>query len=58
MLKVIIPKAQCGTAGFESPAAEYKQVGLNPSELLIQYPETDDAYDIEGGSMIGDGIFG
>ncbi len=29
ILKVIIPRAQCGMTGFESPAAEYKQIGLS-----------------------------
>jgi DNA polymerase V len=57
MLKVILPRAQCGMAGFESPAAEYKQVGLNLSELLIQHPEATYACYAEGDSMIGDGIF-
>jgi len=44
-------------AGFESPAAEYKQVGLNLSELLIQHPEATYACYAEGDSMMGDGIF-
>jgi len=57
MLKVIIPRAQCGMAGFESPAAEYKQSGLSLTELLIQHPTATYICYAEGDSMIGDGIY-
>ena len=38
MLQVIPLAAQAGIAGFESPAAEYKQLGLDLDELLIEHP--------------------
>ena len=37
MLKIFLTRAQCGMTGFESPAAQYSQSGLN----LDQYKRCD-----------------
>ena len=57
MLRIITTRAQCGMVGFESPATEYKQSGLDLTELLIQHPEATYLCFAEGDSMTGDGIF-
>ncbi|MCJ8337049.1 MAG: hypothetical protein MJK10_01135 [Pseudomonadales bacterium] len=57
MLRIITTRAQCGMTGFESPATEYKELGLNLSSLLIQHPEATYLCFAEGDSMTGDGIF-
>jgi len=43
--------------GFESPATEYKELGLNLTSYLIQHPEATYLCFAEGDSMTGDGIF-
>ena len=57
MLRINTTRAQCGMVGFESPATEYKQSGLDLTELLIQHPEATYLCFAEGDSMTGDGIF-
>ena len=57
MLKVIPLAAQAGIAGFESPAAEYKQLGLDLDELLIDHPTATYIGLAKGESMTGYGIF-
>ena len=57
MLKFIPIKAQAGIIGFESPAAEYTQLGLNLDQLLIDHPAATYIGIAEGESMTGDGIF-
>ena len=57
MLKVIPLAAQAGIAGFESPAAEYKQLGLDLDELLIDHPTATFIGLAKGESMTGYGIF-
>lgn len=57
MLQVIPLAAQAGIAGFESPAAEYKQLGLDLDELLIEHPTATFVGLAKGDSMIGYGIF-
>lgn len=57
MLKFIPLRAQAGITGFESPAAEYKQLGINLDQLLIEHPEATYIGYAEGESMIGVGIF-
>lgn len=37
-MKVIPIYAEAGIAGFESPAAEYKELGLSLDQLIIKYP--------------------
>ena len=57
MLQVIPLAAQAGIAGFESPAAEYKQLGLDLDELLIEHPTATFIGLAKGDSMVGYGIF-
>ena len=57
MLQVIPLAAQAGIAGFESPAAEYKQLGLDLDELLIEHPSATFIGLAKGDSMQGYGIF-
>jgi DNA polymerase V len=57
MLQVIPLAAQAGIAGFESPAAEYKQLGLDLDELLIEHPSATFIGLAKGDSMVGYGIY-
>jgi DNA polymerase V len=57
MLKFIPIKAHAGIVGFESPAAEYTQLGLDLDQLLIDHPSATYIGIAEGESMKGDGIF-
>lgn len=57
MLKFIPLKAHAGIVGFESPAAEYIQLGLDLNQLLIDHPSATYIGMAEGESMRGDGIF-
>lgn len=56
MLKFIPLRAQAGITGFESPAAEYTQLGLDLDQLLIDHPSATWLGYAEGASMVGDGI--
>ena len=57
MLQVIPVAAQAGLSGFESPAAEYKQLALDLDELLIEHPTATFIGQAQGDSMTGVGIF-
>ena len=57
MLQVIPVAAQAGISGFESPAAEYKQLVLDLDELLIEHPTATFIGQAQGDSMTGVGIF-
>ncbi|MCU7553391.1 S24 family peptidase [Alteromonas sp. ASW11-19] len=57
MLQVIPVRAQAGISGFESPAAEYRQLGLDLDELLIEHPSATFIGQAQGDSMTGVGIF-
>ncbi|MEP7706596.1 S24 family peptidase [Paraglaciecola sp. 25GB23A] len=57
MLKFIPIKAHAGIVGFESPATEYTQLGLDLDQLLIDHPSATYIGIAEGESMKGDGIF-
>lgn len=57
MLQVILVSAQAGISGFESPAAEYKQLALDLDELLIEHPTATFIGQAQGESMTGVGIF-
>ncbi|WP_018982433.1 S24 family peptidase [Salinimonas chungwhensis] len=57
MLKVIPVFAQAGISGFESPAAEYRQLKLDLDELLIEHPTATFIGQASGDSMTGVGIF-
>ncbi len=56
-MKVIPILASCGITGFESPAAEYKELGLSLDELLIAHPNATFIGQASGDSMRGVGIF-
>lgn len=57
MLKFIPLRAAAGITGFESPAAEYQQLGLTLDQILIEHPAATYLGIVEGNSMIGVGIF-
>ena len=57
MLQIIPVAAQAGISGFESPAAEYKQLALDLDELLIEHPNATFIGQAKGDSMTGVGIF-
>ncbi|NUZ10082.1 translesion error-prone DNA polymerase V autoproteolytic subunit [Pseudoalteromonas sp. McH1-7] len=56
-MKVIPIKAQAGITGFESPAAEYRELGLSLDQLLVQHPNATFIGLASGDSMQGVGIF-
>ncbi len=56
-MKVIPILASCGITGFESPAAEYKELGLSLDNLLIAHPNATFIGKAAGDSMQGVGIF-
>ena len=57
MLKFIPIRAQAGIVGFESPATEYKELGLDLDTLLIEHPSATYIGIAQGESMVRDGIF-
>ena len=56
-MKVIPIYIEAGITGFESPAAEYKELGLSLDELLIKHPTATFIGLANGDSMEGVGIF-
>lgn len=56
-MRVIPIPARAGITGFESPAAEYTQLGLSLDELLIQHPSSTFIAYAQGDSMQEAGIF-
>ena len=56
-MKIIPIFASCGITGFESPAAEYKELGLSLDQLLISHPNATFIGKASGDSMQGVGIF-
>lgn len=56
-MKVIPLYCACGISGFESPAAEYQELGLSLDQLLIQHPNATFIGLASGDSMKGRGIF-
>ena len=56
-MRVIPIPARAGITGFESPAAEYTQLGLSLDELLIDHPSSTYLAFAEGDSMQDIGIF-
>lgn len=56
-MKVIPIHASAGITGFESPAAEYTQLGMNLDELLIEHPSATFIGQAIGESMQDIGIF-
>ena len=57
MLRIIPVVAQAGITGFESPAAEYRELGLDLDALLIDHPTATFIGQAQGDSMTGVGIF-
>lgn len=57
MLKFIPIVAQAGISGFESPATEYTQLGLDLDAMLIEHPSATYIGLAQGQSMVGAGIF-
>ena len=54
----VIPISACaGITGFESPAAEYRQLSLDLDELLVEHPSATFLGRASGDSMQGVGIF-
>lgn len=56
-MKVIPIYIEAGVSGFESPAAEYKELGLSLDQLLIRHPNATFIGQASGQSMEGIGIF-
>lgn len=56
-MKVIPIYIEAGISGFESPAAEYKELGLSLDQLLINKPDATFIGLAKGQSMVDVGIF-
>ena len=56
-MKVIPIAASAGITGFESPAAEYSQLGMSLDELLVEHPSATFIGQAMGESMQNVGIF-
>mgnify|MGYP000486471253 CR=1 FL=1 len=56
-MRVIPIYCDCGITGFESPAAEYREMGLSLDELLITNPNATFIGLASGNSMEKVGIF-
>jgi len=56
-MKVIPIYIEAGISGFESPAAEYKELGLSLDQLLIANPDATFIGLAKGQSMQDAGIF-
>jgi len=57
LMKFIPILIQAGIFGFESPAAEYKELGLSLDKLLISNPDATFFGLAQGESMVEAGIF-
>jgi DNA polymerase V len=53
---VSLPLYEGGSAGFESPAADYAHESLDMNERFVHHPEASYFLRIKGDSMIGAGI--
>jgi DNA polymerase V len=56
-MKIIPIYIEAGISGFESPAAEYKELGLSLDQLIIKHPNATFIGQASGESMIEAGIF-
>ncbi|RPH19887.1 MAG: S24 family peptidase [Alteromonadaceae bacterium TMED7] len=56
-MKVLPIYVEAGISGFESPAAEYKELKLSLEDLLLQHPNATFFGLANGRSMEGRGIF-
>jgi DNA polymerase V len=57
VMKVFPILIEAGISGFESPAAEYKELQLSLDQLLINHPNATFIGQASGDSMQGIGIF-
>lgn len=57
VMRVIPIYIEAGVCGFESPAAQYKELGLSLDQLLIKHPDATFIGIASGESMQGVGIF-
>jgi DNA polymerase V len=57
VMRIIPLFASCGITGFESPATEYKKLGLSLDQLLISHPNATFIGQASGDSMQDVGIF-
>jgi DNA polymerase V len=55
-MKVIPVYIEAGISGFESPAAEYRELNLSLEDLLLQHPNATFVGLANGRSMEGRGI--
>ncbi|AZG34594.1 translesion error-prone DNA polymerase V autoproteolytic subunit [Shewanella vesiculosa] len=56
-MRVIPIPARAGITGFESPAAEYSQLGISLDDLLVEHPSSTFIGVAQGESMQDVGIF-
>jgi len=56
-MNVVPVYISAGISGFESPAAEYKELGLSLDDLLIEHPDATFVGIAQGDSMEKIGIF-
>jgi DNA polymerase V len=56
-VRVIPIPARAGITGFESPAAEYSQLGISLDDLLVEHPSSTFIGVAQGESMQDVGIF-
>jgi DNA polymerase V len=56
-MRVIPRPAHAGITGFESPAAEYSQLGISLDDLLVEHPSSTFIGIAQGESMQDVGIF-
>ena len=56
-MNILTHPVSAGVVGFESPAAEYKQLELSLDELLVEHPSSTFLALAQGDSMQGVGIF-
>lgn len=56
-MNILTYPVSAGVVGFESPAAEYKQLELSLDELLVEHPSSTFLALAQGDSMQGVGIF-
>lgn len=56
-MKFLTVHIEAGISGFESPAAEYRELSLNLDDFLIKRPNSTFLGIANGDSMVGLGIF-
>ena len=56
-MRIIPIFASAGLTGFESPAEEYRELGLSLDQLLVNHPNATFIGLVQGDSMEGVGIF-